>query len=185
MSLWGNALGYQAVWLLAVYGAGAGCAGPALLAASAYAAWQLGVSRERRTDLRLAGAALGCGLVLDGILARCDLLRYAVASPALPPGGAPLWILSLWLAFSLTLNHSLRFLKARPLVAALCGAAGGPLAYAAAARLAHAVSFRPPPWRAWAVLALGWSAAMVLLGTLAAAGTAASPRKFAHGERPS
>ncbi len=163
MSLLGNLLGYQAVWFLTVYGAGAGLAWPAVLAATLFALWQLTVSGERRGDLFLIGGALALGMLIDGTLARSGLVLYASAAPALPPGGAPLWILALWVAFALTLNHSLRWLRGRMLPAVLAGAVGGPLAYLAAARLSGAVSFAAPAWQALALLALGWAVALALL----------------------
>ena len=163
MSVLGNLLGYQAVWFLAVYGAGAGRAWPALLAAALFALWQLAASRERAADLRLIGAALALGVLIDGALTRSGLVSYASAAPALPPGGAPLWILALWVAFALTLNHSLRWLRGRLVPAILTGAAGGPLAYLAAARLSGAVTLATPPWQALAGLALGWAVALALL----------------------
>jgi|HubBroStandDraft_6_1064221.scaffolds.fasta_scaffold35119_3 hypothetical protein len=167
VSVLGNLLGYQLVWFLAVYGAGAGRAWPALAAAALFALWQLAGSATPRDDLRLIGIGLGCGVLLDGLLARLQLLHYAAAAVALPPGGAPLWILALWVAFALTLNHSLRWLRGRVLRAALLGLLGGPLAYLAAARLAGAVSFVAPAWHALTVLALGWAGALALVAAVA------------------
>jgi hypothetical protein len=163
VNLLGNIAGYQAVWFLAVYGAAAGRVWPALLAAALFALWQLAVSRERAADLRLIGMALALGMLIDGALARSGLLAYASAAPALPPRGAPLWILALWVSFALTLNHSLRWLRGRFVPAVLTGAVGGPLAYLAAARLSGAVSFAAPAWQALAGLALGWAVALALL----------------------
>ncbi|MGH8305243.1 MAG: DUF2878 domain-containing protein, partial [Steroidobacteraceae bacterium] len=148
MSLWGNLLGYQLVWFVAVCGAGRSLAWPAVLAAALFAACQLVLSGERTLEVRLIIAAIVLGVLLDGTLATARLLHYAAPSPAVPAGGAPLWILALWAAFALTLNHSLKWLKGRYLLSALCGALGGPLAYAAAGRLAGAVTFDPPTWRA-------------------------------------
>jgi Protein of unknown function (DUF2878) len=167
VNLFGNLIGYQAVWWLAVYGAGAGHAWPALLAATLFALSQLALSRERSSDLRLIGSALALGMLIDGALARSGLLCYASAAPALPPAGAPLWILALWVAFALTLNHSLRWLRGRLASAALAGAIGGPLAYLAAARLSGAVSFATPAWPALTALGLGWALALALLSALA------------------
>lgn len=163
MSLLGNLLGYQAVWFLAVYAAGAGLMWPTLLAAALFALWQLAVSGQRSGDLRLCGTALALGVLIDGALARSGLVSYASAAPALPPDGAPLWILGLWICFALTLNHSLRWLRGRPALAALAGAVGGPLAYLGAARLSGAVAFASPVWQPLAGLALGWGAALALL----------------------
>jgi hypothetical protein len=169
MSQLTNLLGYQAVWFIAVYGAGAGDSWPALLAALIFATWQLARSAQRSSDLRLIGAALALGMLLDGVLASTGLVRYAASAPALPPGGAPLWILALWVAFALTLNHSLSWLKDRAPLAALLGVCGGPLAYLGAGGLAGAVSLPVPSWPALTCLALGWGTALFCLALLAAA----------------
>jgi hypothetical protein len=107
------------------------------------------------------------GGVLDGVLSASGVLHYATGSAALPPGGAPRWIIALWISFALTFNHSLRWLIGRPLVCLALGAGGGPLAYAAAARLG-AVTFATPAWHGYLWLAFGWAAAVALLGSLAA-----------------
>lgn len=164
MKLVANILGYQAVWFAAVYGAGRGATWPAVLAAAVFAVWQLARSTQRALEIRLIGVALVLGMLLDGALAFTGLLHYSASSPAVPPGGAPVWILALWVAFALTLNQSLRWLRARPLVAVIFGALGGPLAYAAAARVAGAVTFAAPAWQPLACLAAGWGAAVLLLG---------------------
>jgi hypothetical protein len=169
-----NFVGYQLVWFVAVLGAGAGHWQPALWAGATFAALQLWFSRMRQGDLRLVAVALALGLLIDGLLARSAWLHYAVASPALPPGGAPLWILVLWVSFALTLNHSLQWLAAHRSWAILLGVIGGPLAYLGAARLSGAVTFGTPAWPALAVLAVGWGIAMAVLArppARAAAGT--------------
>ncbi len=158
-----NFLGYQGVWLLAVLGAARGSVWPALAGLAAFATWQLATSRTRAADLKLTGLALLLGMLLDGALAASGLLRYATPAPALPAGGAPLWILALWAAFALTLNHSLAWVRRRALWAALLGGAGGPLAYAAAERLAGAVHWSRLPLATTALLAAGWAVALWLL----------------------
>jgi hypothetical protein len=167
VNLLGNIVGYQLVWFVIVYGAGAGRLWPGLLAAALFALWQLTVSQERAADLRLIGIALALGMLIDGALARSGLLSYASAAPALPPAGAPVWILALWISFALTLNHSLRWLRGRLALGALAGALGGPLAYLGAARLSGAVSFATPAWQPLAGLALGWALALALLAACA------------------
>jgi hypothetical protein len=56
---------------------------------------------------------------------------------------APLWLACLWANFATTLNHSLRWLQGRWLLAALFGAAGGPLAFFAGEKLGAAVFLEP------------------------------------------
>ena len=156
MRFWLNLLGYQAAWFIAVGFAARGLAWPGMLACLGFAAISWWTSPLRRSDLKLIGAALACGLLLDGVLAATGWLRYAAPLPALP---GPAWIATLWVAFAMTLQHSLQWLMARPLPAVLFGAIGGPLAYWGASRAFDAVVFIMP-LQATLALALGWGIAM-------------------------
>ncbi|PJM71467.1 DUF2878 domain-containing protein [Achromobacter ruhlandii] len=158
MRFWANLIGYQIVWFSAVIGAGQGLAWPGVVAATLFIAAQLAASATARADLRLAGGAVLCGVALDGSLSALGWARYA--ADAWP---APLWILALWAAFALTLNHSLAYLRPRPWLACVFGAVGGPLAYWGAARGWQPVQFEAPAWRATAALAAGWALALAAL----------------------
>jgi hypothetical protein len=163
-----NIVGYQLVWFVAVDGAAHQLTWPATVSASTFIALQLTFLPQPAQELRLLLLALGCGLVVDGFLAASGLVRYAAASPALPPGGAPLWILALWAAFATTLLRSLAWLTRRPAWAVLFGAVGAPLAYCAAERGFGAVHFAAPAWRGELVLGAGWAVALWLLSRPAA-----------------
>ena len=113
--------------------------------------------------MRALAATFVCGLLLDGALAVTGWLQYASPLLALP---APIWILSLWLAFAMTLNHSMVFLRGKPLLAAGLGGIGGPLAYLGAARGFDAVVFTTPAWHAIALLSVGWAVALGALAVL-------------------
>lgn len=165
-SIWANFIGYQIVWLAAVMGAGRGVAWPGIVAAVTFATWRFAVGYERALNLRLIAVALACGALIDGVAASEHLIHYAASSPALPPGGAPLWILALWSAFALTLTRSLAWLSGRAWLAALLGAFGAPAAYLSAARGWHAVALAPPEWRGLLWLAAGWAAATAALAAL-------------------
>jgi hypothetical protein len=167
LEIWANFIAYEAVWFATVYSAGHDRTLPGVLAAIVFACMQLTVSRQRAADFRLIAVALLVGTVLDGVLAMSGVVEYSSTAPAVPPGGAPLWILTLWASFALTFNHSLRWLRGRPLSGAVLGAIGGPLAYVSSSRLSGAVAFAAPEWRAMLCLALGWSLAIGLLAYLA------------------
>lgn len=167
MRFWGNLLGYQAVWFCAVIAAANGLLWPGLVSMVLFALWQIYLSRQPGVELRLMAVALGCGLLLDGSLAMSGLAHYVLPAIALPPGGAPVWILVLWLSFALTLTQSLRYLQKYLWLAALFGAIGGPLAFLGAARVWAVVQFAQPQWHALLVLASGWGLAMPLLAGLA------------------
>ena len=164
MNIWLNAIGYQVVWFCAVIGAGRGAWWWGPLAAVAFIAWQVAVSPHKRTDLRLLAVALVCGCVLDGVLAATGWARHAAPWPS--ASFAPVWILSIWASFAVTLTQSLRFLQGHPWLAFALGAIGGPMAYSGAARAFDALSFSEPRWHALAWLSLGWAIAMPLLAGL-------------------
>lgn len=167
MRFWGNLLGYEAVWFCAVIAAAHGLLWPGLVSMVLFALWQIHLSQQPSVELRLMALALGCGLLLDGSLAMTGLAHYVLPDLALPPGGAPVWILVLWLSFALTLTQSLRYLQKYLWLAAFFGAIGGPLAYLGAARVWAVVQFDQPQWHAVLALALGWGLAMPLLAGLA------------------
>jgi hypothetical protein len=163
MRFWSNLIGYQVAWFIAVGFAARGLAWPGIVACLGFAAVSWWISPVRRSDLRLVAAALACGLLLDGGLAASGWLQYAAPLPALP---APAWIAALWVAFAMTLQHSLQWLLVRPVAAVLFGAIGGPLAYWGASRGFDAVAFTMPVHATFA-LSLGWAAAMAVLVAIA------------------
>jgi hypothetical protein len=157
----GNAVGYQIVWLCCVAGAGQQLAWLGPLAAAVFIAATLAFGGRRRDDLRLLALAITTGLLVDTAFAMTGWLRYASAWPW--PEVAPVWIVALWAAFSMTLNHSMAFLRDRPGLTALLGFFGGPLAYWSAAGAFDAVDFGAPvPW-VLAALALSWACALPLI----------------------
>lgn len=167
MNFWLTFAGYEAVWFAAVVGAGRGLAWPGAVAAALFAAWRLGVSRQRALELSIVGVALVLGLLLDDALAWAGVTRYAAPWPS---PLAPLWLTALWMAFALTIVPLFRHLHGRLPVAAVFGAIGGPLAYLGAARGWHAVAFPAPAWHGLAALAVGWGVTMPLLCWLAREG---------------
>jgi hypothetical protein len=171
MTFWSNLIGYQIVWFSAVIGAGRGLWWPGVIAAAIFILLHLVFARQSRigrtTDFKLLAVAVLIGTLLDGILATSGLARYAANDMTLPSGGAPLWILSMWASFALTLRHSMTFLLGRPTVALVFGAIGGPLAYFGASRGWQVIVFAEPRWMALLALAIGWGLAIPLLTMLA------------------
>lgn len=164
MNFWLTLAAYQLAWFIAVAGAGHGLVWPGVAAVALFATGRLAVSPRRAVEWRLIAASLAVGLVLESLWVCSGLLRYAAPWP-LPL--APAWLMALWVAFALTVVPLFGYLHARPLLAGLCGAVGGPLAYLAAARGWHAVLLAAPTWRTLLALALGWALAMPLLTSLA------------------
>lgn len=160
-----NAICFQLVWLASVGGAAQGWwwAGP--LAVVAFAAWQLPLSRAPRADALLMLVAAGVGIVIDTLWIQLDLMRFTTPLPW--SGVAPIWIVSLWMGFALTLNHSLASLKRHLGLAAALGILGGPLAYWGAERAWEAVELGSSTWMVFGALAVAWGAVTPLLLLLA------------------
>nr|WP_276510753.1 DUF2878 domain-containing protein [Oleiagrimonas soli] len=159
-----NIVGYQIVWLVAVWGAGHGLWWPAFVAMPLFVALVL-AHRGRRADLLLMATVVPLGCAMDSILAASGWLHYAAPVPSAHL--APLWIVAIWCCFALTLRHTFRFLFGRPALAAVFGGVGAPLAYLAAARGWDAVRFGTDAFPGMAALVLMWAAALPFMLHLA------------------
>ena len=158
-----NFLAFQACWFATVLGAanGAPWLGPAMILA--VVALHLRFSRRPGAEARLLASAILLGLVADSLLLATGWIAYP--NGFWLPGLAPYWIIALWALFATTFNVSMRWLRGRPLLAALFGAVGGPLSYLAGARLDAMTFVETIP--AVAALAIGWGLAMPALMRLA------------------
>lgn len=156
-----NFIASQVLWLASVGGAANGMPllGPAVFLA--FAGYQLSPGRRAHGDLALMLLALPLGLLVDSTMAAVGLASYA--SPGPLAWLAPVWILTLWMGFALTFNHSLAAVMRRPAWAAAFGAVGGPLSYWIAQRAWGAVEFNDPAWHALLALGALWGLAMWLL----------------------
>jgi len=156
-----NFIASQLLWLASVAGASNGVPllGPAVFLV--FAAYQLSPRRRARGDAALMLLALPLGLLVDSAMSASGLVRYAAPVPV--AWLSPVWILTLWMGFALTFNHSLARVMWRPAWAVAFGAVGGPLSYWVAQRAWGAVEFAQPLWPALLALGALWGAAMWLL----------------------
>jgi len=166
-----NFVAYQLAWFACVLGAAHDLAWAGTLFAVAVAALHLALRRDP-AELRLVVSAAAIGFLVDSALARAQFVEFASADWT---GWAPIWMVSLWMAFATTLNHSLRWLASRPWVAALAGAIGGPLAYLAGAKLGALTLAAPTP--ALILIAGLWAVAMGLLSLLSGVRAGAASRR--------
>jgi len=119
---------YQLAWCLCVFlGNTGGLLAVSLLAVHIY------LSPVRMADLRLMGLLLLAGLILDGGLGLIGVLKFN--DPAKP---IPFWLAVIWLSLAILPHHSLKWMKNRPVLSAIFGALGGPMAYWAGVRLGAA-----------------------------------------------
>ena len=158
-----NVIVYQVGWLVGVIAAARGQALSGALVVAAAVALHLWMAPQRAPESRLVATALLIGLCWESLLVSLGLFRYA--SGVFLAGLAPIWILALWAQFATTLNLSLGWLKGRPLVGALFGALGGPLAYFAGHRLGALES--PNLQAALLLQGLGYAVFVPLLSALA------------------
>jgi hypothetical protein len=156
-----HALLFDALWFVCVRFRGV--AGAA--AAASLALLFVALARDRARVARFVVAASLAGFLADSLLERAGL--FAFAGGPRPPGAAPLWVLGLWLAFATLPPGCLAGLRGRPVLAALLGAAAGPLSYALGARIG-AVSLGAP---GYAAAAVEYAAAMPLLLRFAPGGS--------------
>ncbi len=146
MKIFINVLLYQLIWFLCVLGGNIGA-----MAALPLLLLHLALTRSRGADLKIMGMMLFLGLLVDGILQQIGFFIFT--NPGFP---IPLWLIVIWLGLAITPHHSLAWLKTRPVLSAVFGAVGGPVAYWAGARLG-AASFEWPLPQALAFLSVIWA----------------------------
>jgi len=156
-----NVVFFQAVWLASVGGAGRGYWWLGLPVLAVFLIYHFSVSTCRKADAQLLVISVILGFIADSVLLQLGLLRFEQPVPWV--NFAPIWILTLWASFALTLNHSMAFFQTRPVWAAIFGFFGGPLAYYVAANVWKAAVFTAPPLHVYGALALVWAIMTPLL----------------------
>ncbi len=128
-----NIVAFQAVWFASVIGAARGLPWLGAVPLLPFAAWQLAVSDDPAYDRRAIALLCIAGVLIDSVYPLVGMLSYASAWPS--GTLAPIWLVLMWVNLALTLNHSLAWLRGRPVLAALFGGSGGALSYYAGFRL--------------------------------------------------
>ena len=166
-----NAVGFNIVWFITVFGAARGLAwaGPAALAI--FATIQVSMAARPRYDLAAMAVFAAAGIVIDSAWSLSGAVQYAAGWPS--PHFAPLWLVTLWAAFALTLGHSLAWLRPRVGLASMFGMFGGGFSYWVGARVG-AVELAIPGLTYGVVVGLCWGVALPVLIRLTA--RAARPR---------
>lgn len=95
-------------------------------------------------------SVLVVGMCVDGVLKFVGFFSFS--SDAFP---IPLWLTVIWLSLATLPNHSLHWLKNKPLLSGTLAAAGGPLAYWAGVRFGVATFHLPLAW-SLLILAVVW-----------------------------
>lgn len=116
-----NALGFQIVWFICVQGNNLNAA----IAAIALLFFHQWVFRMNLKSWPILIAFSFLGYLGDSVIANILQIQYADGLTHL----APLWLLSLWLAFATTLNYSMQWLFKTPVLTLLIALAFVPMSY--------------------------------------------------------
>lgn len=147
-----NVVFLQVLWFAAILGAATDRMLPAMVWFGVFFVCHTLFGFERRRDLALVLIAVPVGFALDSLWVQLHWLEFSHAVPS--PAAAPYWIAVLWAGFALTVNHSLRWLHQRPVLAGAFAMVSGPLSYFAAARLGAVVI--NDPFSLFIAIALSW-----------------------------
>ncbi len=126
---WVNLLLFQLGWFAAILGGNLVAALFILPALS----WHFFYSPCKKDDLLAVLICLALGICHDSLLLHLNLLVIP-EYPLFPP----MWLILLWALLGATLNHSLRWIYERPIIAAVSGAIAAPLSYLAGVNLSIA-----------------------------------------------
>ena len=152
---------FQLAWFACVVGASKGIPWLGVIVALAVAAWHIGQAAQPKQEIRLMLICLLLGGLYDQAILSSGLITYMHNGwgHAFTPL-VPVWILGLWLAFSTTLNASLRWLHGRYVLGAALGAGGGPVGYKGAEKIGAVVLHGI---NSYIFLLLGWAIITPLL----------------------
>ena len=128
-----NFILFQVGWFCCVISAARQLEWLALLSIGTVIVIHLFLVKDRVSELQLILVAGMTGLLLDSTLITLGV--FTPTSNFSYHGIAPLWLVGMWMLFGMTLNHSLRWLYQRYVLAALMGFVFAPIAYLAGQRL--------------------------------------------------
>ena len=179
---WINQGLFQLSWPACVVGAAwgiAGWTGPMVVFALVF--WQLQPRRRHPNDWSMVLLCLGIGFALDTLWVQAGLLAYAMPWPSQEL--APFWIMLLWLAMALVLNHSMSVFKGRLLLIGLLAGVGSPMSYYAGSRFG-AVEWLAPAWQVVLATGLSWALLLPALFWLARRSPEQRDRNASSGSMP-
>lgn len=151
-------LTFQALWLACVLYGAVAHGWPLLLIALGLTYVHLQLSEGWQAALPLLLTVL-LGMVADQMVYHFGWITFTAQASSAP--FIPLWMVALWLGFSSSLNENFSWLRAKPLLAILFGAIGGPVAYLGAEKLGAVVLTMPFYSSVW--IAMSWGILMPLM----------------------
>ena len=152
-----NFVMFQIGWFAAVLGAAYRQVGLGIALVAVILTIHIVLIRNRQKELTLILTAGIIGFTIESALIL--LQAYKPVQWILPPPMAPLWLVIMWMNIAITPNGCLRWLRPRPVLAALLGAIGGPVAYYTGERFGALSFVHSLPW-SLGLIAIVWAVAM-------------------------
>ncbi|MCB0391559.1 MAG: DUF2878 domain-containing protein [Bdellovibrionales bacterium] len=104
-----------------------------------------------KQELKIVFYSAGIGVFFDTLLNTLQIIKFGNENTFF----LPFWMIVLWLAFSITLNNSLKWVFKSKIFAFSLGACGGSLSYWAAYKL-NTINIALPIWQVLSLLFLAW-----------------------------
>lgn len=167
-----NLIAFQIIWTATVLGSAHLIIWPAIVLCAAFVSIHFGLFKPHSSDIKLILAGIVTGIILDSIWIQTGQLSFTDQRPFawMTPG----WMIILWVGFSLTLNHSLNWLKRHPLLPILFGFFGAPFSYLIGSKLG-AVQYQSSFIQVSVLLAISWAIALHILFLIARKHDSSSP----------
>ena len=146
-----NFILFQITWFACVLGSAKGYPWLGVLLLACSLLWHFSEANYKLQEAKWCVIAGLIGATFDQILLSFNIIQYH--NNGWSPLIVPVWIIALWIAFAITLNVSLRWLRGRYIIALLFGAIGGPLAYLGAEKIG-AVTLTS---HSLLILGIGWA----------------------------
>lgn len=115
--------------------------------------FHLALATQKRAEIVVIVSVTLIGSLLDTLYSLFGIIQFQATLPFFP-WAAPLWVTSIWVLYSMCLNHSLQWLHQRWLLASLLGSLGAICSYLAASRIG-AITFL-----------MGETSSLILIGTV-------------------
>jgi len=159
MLLLANFIIFQVAWLSSVIGGAREMPWLGPLVVLGALGVHLAFARRRFEEVLLVITCAVIGASFDSALVAAGWVSYK--SGIVSEYMAPYWIVTMWMLFATTLNVSMRWMRGRPVLAAVFGFYGGPAAYIAGEALGGIILDNKIA--AIAALAVGWAVLMPFL----------------------
>lgn len=159
-----NIAAFYAAWFAAILAAARSLPLVATAACVSAVALHLALSKRRGVEAGLMLAAAVIGFSVETLVMQAGLATYAASGPL--PGAAPLWLVTLWMAFATMLNVSFNWLKSHLWLSILLALVVAPPSYYAGAQLG-AMELAEPAYASLAAIGVLWAIVFPALLVLA------------------